>query len=715
MPRAVSALMGLVACGLAGCASLPATAPAPEPPAPPDGPALILRDQGLPHGLPPFDRIRTADFREAFALAMAEHRAEVEAIVSQSAAPSFENTVLAYERAGQALFRTQRLFFTWLSAHADDELRAIQTEIAPRLAEHFDAIQLDPRLFARIDALYAKRLRLGLDSESLRLVEHQHRTLVRAGARLSPEAQARLRALNGELAVLTAQFQQRLQADANDLALRIRDPDELRGLPPDAIAAARAAAQARGIHRGYLIGLQLPTPQPLLAQLERRDVRERLYRAAVSRGSRGNEHDTRAIIRRMAALRAERAGLLGYPHFAAFALEDQMAGSVEAVQALLEPISRAARANAEAEARILTARMRREGHRHALEPWDWAYWAEAVRKGLYEVDETVFRLYFELDRVLEDGAFYMAERLYGLRFQRRPDLPAYHPDVRVYEVFDHDGASLGLLLFDPYQRPSKRGGAWMTALTVQSGLLGSTAVVTNVLNIPKPAEGQPTLLTYTEANTLFHELGHALHGLLSNVRYPSFSGTQVPRDFVEYPSQVHEIWLTHPEVLARFARDVDTGAPMPAELIERLVAAEQFNQGFRTLEYVAAAWIDLAWHTLPPGTEVDDVEAFEAAALARAGVDFAPVPPRYRSPYFNHAFGGMYAAGYYSYLWSEVLSADTGVWFELNGGLNRRAGERFRRLILSRGSAEEAVSLYRQFRGREASVAPLLRRRGLDH
>lgn len=707
-PRLLPLVLVLPLLGLNACALRPA-APTPVPETPS---SALLAPSQLPYGYPDFSAVRDEAFLPAFRQAMAEHRAEIDAIAADPAPPDFVNTIEAMEAAGQTLDRVQRLFFMLLAAHSNDTLRATQAEVAPALAAHLDALLLDRALFARVDAVHAQRLRLGLDTESLRLVEVVHRRFVRAGARLDEAGQVRLRELNARQASLVADFQQRLQADTRALALHLESETALAGLGDNALSAAAAAAASRGLD-GYLLTLQLPSGQPALGQLAVRETRERLMRASLQRGARGNEYDTRELIRELVALRAERAQLLGYAHHAAFMLEDQTAETPQAVSALLSRLSPAARRNAEAEADALQARRLAAGERGELAPWDWAYWAEAERKARFDLDAATLRPYFELYRVLEDGAFYMAERLYGLRFERREDLPVYHPDVRVYEVFDADGSGLGLFLFDPYARDSKRGGAWMNALVSQSGLLQRRAVVTNNLNVPRPPDGQPTLLTVDEANTLFHEFGHALHGLFSNVRYPSFAGTLVPRDFVEYPSQVHEMGLLAPEILARYARHVETGEPLPAALAERIEASKQFNQGFASLEYLAAALLDQAWHRLPPGTAVEDVLAFEAAALAEAGVDFAPVPPRYRSSYFNHIFGGMYAAGYYAYIWSEVLDADSVAWFEENGGLTRENGEHFRRSLLSRGGAEEAMSLYRQFRGRDPDIAPLLQRRGL--
>jgi peptidyl-dipeptidase Dcp len=666
----------------------------------------LRRPSDLPYGFPDFTAIREEHFEEAFAAGMAEQRAEVDAIDAQAGPPTFADTVIALERSGATLRRVSAIFFVLVGSLSTPGIREIQARVAPRLAAHADAIALDPALFARLETLHGERHDLGLDPESLHLLERRHRDAVRAGARLGAAEQERLRALNAELATLTAEFGTRLLADTNDAAVVVDDPAQLDGLSPDAVSAAAGAAQARGHPGRWLLPLVLPTSQPALATLTDRGLRERLHRASITRGARGNAHDTRDLVRRITALRAERAGLLGHPHHASWVVEVGTAGTVEAVETTLATLVPSAVRNAEAEAADLAAVAG-----HPIEPWDRAFYAERVRRAR-DVDAAALRPYLELERVLHDGVFAAAGVLYGLRFTERHDLPLYHPDVRVFHV-ERDGEPVGLFVADHYARETKRGGAWMNSFVVQSRLLGTRPVVLNTLNIAKPADG-PTLLTVTEVTTLFHEFGHALHGLLSDVAYPTFAGTGVPRDFVEFPSQVNEVWLRDPEIVARYARHHVTGEPLPAELAARLTdTAPAFGEGWATTEYLAAAVLDLAWHRLRPGEEVDDVEAFEAKALAAAGVAVPTAPPRYRSAYFNHVFAGAYSAAYYSYIWSEVLDADTVDWFTEHGGLQRCTGETFRRELLARGGSVDAMEAYRAFRGRDPEIAPLLARRGL--
>jgi peptidyl-dipeptidase Dcp len=667
----------------------------------------LLAPSELPYRLPDFAAITDEHYLPAFEQGMAEQRAEVEAIL-ESGPPTFANTIEALELSGQTLARVSRVFFSRAGAHTTPRIEEVRAAVAPMLAAHADSISLDPRLFARIAALHAQRDELGLDPESHRLLERHHTDAVRAGAELADADKERLRELNAELSSLSTTFSARLLAGANAAAVHVGDVARLDGLSPGAISAAAAAATARGYGSGYLITLVLPTGQPVLEALTDRGLREEIHRASIGRGATGDENDTRDVVLRLAALRAERAGLLGHPSHAAYVIEDNTAGSVDAVASMLADLVPAAMANADVEAAELA-----EAAGHPIEPWDWAFYAEQVRRERYEVDAAALRPYLELERVLQHGVLHAAEELYGIRFQERHDLPAYHPDVRFWEVFDADGTPLGLYGGDYFARESKRGGAWMNALVPQSGLLGTRPVVMNTLNISKPAEGEPALLTIDEVRTLFHEFGHALHGLFSAVRYPTFSGTSVPRDFVEFPSQVNEMWLERPEILARYARHHLTGEPLPAELLERLLASRSYGEGFRTTEYLAASLLDHAWHTLGADDAVDDVLTFEAEALRKAGVAHPLVPPRYRSTYFNHVFAGGYSAGYYSYIWSEVLDADTVEWFEENGGLRRANGDHFRRTLLSRGGAVDAMEAYRAFRGRDPEIRPLLVRRNL--
>ncbi|MGI5126788.1 M3 family metallopeptidase [Pseudonocardia sp. CA-107938] len=660
----------------------------------------------LPYGYPDFSAIREEHYLPAFAAGMAEQRAEVDAITSDPAPPTFANTVEALERSGETLRRVSSVFFTLVSSTSTPGLREIEAEIAPQLAAHSDAIRLDPALFARIAALHDVRETLDLDAESLRLLERYHRDGVRAGAQLAPEQQDRLRELNAELSALTTEFGNRLLAEANDSAVHVSDVAQLDGLSADAIAAAAKSAADRGLD-GYLITLVLPTGQPVLASLTDRELRARVHEASVSRGLRGNAHDTRELVLRTVALRAERAALLGYPHHAAWVVEPFTAESVENIDAMLGKLAPVAAANARAEASDLSTEAG-----YAITAADRAFHAERVRRERFAVDTEALRPYFELERVLHDGVFRAAGLLYGVTFAERHDLPLYHPDQRIFDVADESGP-LGLYILDPYARDSKRGGAWMNSFVTQSHLRGTRPVVLNTLNVPQPPAGEPTLLTLENVRTLFHEFGHALHGLFSDVRYPTFTGTSVPRDFVEFPSQVNEMWLDHPAVLPHYAVHHETGEPLPTEVVEKLAAARRFGEGFATTEYLAAALLDQAWHRLGTDAAVDDVEAFEAAAIAAAGVAEPTAPPRYRSTYFQHIFGGGYSAAYYSYIWSEVLDADTVEWFGERGDDLRASGDIFRRELLSRGGAVDPMAAYRAFRGRDPEIGPLLTRRGL--
>lgn len=667
----------------------------------------------LPYQLPPFDRITDADYLPAFEKGMAEQRAEFDAIANNPEPPSFDNTIVAAERSGQVLLRVSNVFFNLVGANTNPQMEKVQSTVAPLLAAHADAITLDPKLYARIKALHDQRDKLGLDAQQLRLLDRYHLDFVRAGARLDEKQKARLREINGELASLQTRFSQNLLKENNASAVVVDDRASLAGMSDAAIAAAAEAAKERKLDGKYVLALQNTSGQPALATLQDRALRERLQKASVGRASRGGEFDNRATIARIVKLRAERAALLGYPNHAAYVLEDQTAGTTTAVNKMMADMAPAAVANAKAEAAAMQAIVDADKGGFRIAAWDWAYYAEKVRKAKYAFDESELKPYFEMDNVLRKGVFYMAEKLYGLTFKERHDLPLYRDDVRVFEVFD-GGKPLGLFIADYYARDNKRGGAWMNEYVSQNGLFGTSPVVANHLNIPKPPKGEPTLLTFDEANTMFHEFGHAVHGLFSKVQYPRLAGTNVPLDFVEYPSQVHEMWTTWPEVLKNYARHYQTGELIPQALLDKVVAAQQFNQGFATVEYLGAAMLDQSYHQISAdqAPTADTVLAFEAKALADKGVAYEPVPPRYRSTYFSHIVGG-YAAGYYAYLWSEVLDADSVQWFKENGGLTRKNGDHFRDTLLSRGGSIDAMQLYRDFRGRDPSVQPLLERRGL--
>jgi peptidyl-dipeptidase Dcp len=668
----------------------------------------------LPYQLPPFDRIRDEHYEPAFERGMAEQLAEIDAIANSDEAPTFENTIVALDKSGQTLQRTSNVFFNLTGANTNDTLEKIQTAMAPRLAAHQDAIALNGKLFERVEAIHARRDELGLDAESRRLVERFHTDFIRAGAELSDADKEKLKKINAELATLSTQFSQNVLKGTNASAVVVEDEKQLAGLSADAVAAAAEAAKQRKQDGKYVVALMNTSGQPALASLDDRSLRQKLFEASVERGIEGGEFDNRPLIAKMAKLRAERAALLGYPDHATYVLEDETARTTQAVNKMMSELAPAAVANARREAADMQAIVNEEDGGFQLAAWDWAYYAEKVRKQRFDFDESQLRPYFEMESVLQNGVFFMANKLYGLSFKERKDLPTYQEDVRVFEVFDEGNKPLGLFLLDWYARSNKRGGAWMNEYVAQSGLFGTKPVVANHLNIPKPPKGQPTLLTFDEVSTAFHEFGHALHGLFSDVKYARFAGTNVPRDFVEYPSQVHEMWATWPEVLKNYARHHETGEPMPQALLDKVLATQQFNQGFATTEYLAAAMLDQSWHQLKPDQVPADVEKFEQAALKKAGVDYAPVPPRYRSGYFSHIFAGGYSAGYYAYLWSEVLDADSVEWFRENGGLKRANGDHFRKTLLSRGGSEDAMKLFHDFRGRAPEIAPLLERRGLN-
>lgn len=671
----------------------------------------FARPSTLPFQAPRFDRIQNRDYQPALEEGMRRHLTEVEAIANQSSEPTFDNTLVALERSGELLTRAAKVFFAVVAANTNDTLQQVQTDEAPKLAAHSDAIYLNDRLYRKVKSLYDRRATLGLSAEQKQLVERYHRDFVRAGAQLSAVDKDRLRALNQEESALSTAFRNKLLAATKTGALVVDDKAQLDGLSDEEIAATAEAAKERGLTGKYVIVLQNTTQHPLQASLKNRALRQRLFEASTRRAEQGDTNDTRAGIRRLAQLRAERAALLGFPSFAAFALDDQMSKTPEAAIGLLSQLVPAATAKARAEAAQMQAVIERQKGGFTLAPWDWQYYAEQVRQAEYSLDVGKIKPYFELDRVLRDGVFFAANRLYGLTFKERKDIPVYQPDVRVFEVFDGDGKSMALFYCDYFKRDNKSGGAWMDGFVDPSGLLGTKPVVYNVANFTKPAPGQPTLLTFDDVTTMFHEFGHALHGLFPHFQYPTL--LNVPRDFVEFPSQFNEHWAIEPTVFAHYARHYQTGNAMPEELVDRIQRSRTFNQGFATTEYLAAALLDLAWHMMPEGTRQQDVSAFEQAALARYHVDVPEVPPRYHTPYFAHIWGGAYSASYYAYLWSEVLDDDAFDWFKEHGGMTRANGQRFRDMILSRGGTEDAGALFRTFRGRDPSIEPLLEARGL--
>ena len=666
----------------------------------------------LPYELPPFALIRDEHYLPAFLAGCEEQLAEVQAIVDTQDVPTFENTIVALERSGQLLARVLNVFFNKSSSDTNDTIDDIEAELAPKLAAHSDAIHLNQALFARIDAVWDQRDDLNLNAEDARLLERTHRNFIQAGAHLDEAKRARLTELNEELSSLETEFGRKLLADTNDLAVVVHDVAELDGLSEDEVAAAKSAAEARGIGDAWLVTAVNFSGHPALGALRNRELRRRLMEASLTKGDRGNEHDTKATLLRIVRLRAERAKLFGRATHAEHVISRQTASTPANVDAMMRRIAPAAAKNAKAEAAALQLAAAAVGDELALESWDWDFYADQVRIAKYAVDLGAMRPYFELERVLQDGVFYAANRLFGLEFTERPDLVAYHPEARVFEV-TRDGQPVGLYIADFYTRDSKRGGAWMNSLVDQNRLFGQLPVVVNNLNTPKPPAGTPTLLTFDMTNTLFHEFGHALHGLLSDVTYPSLSGTSVERDFVEFPSQVNEMWMLWPEVVQNYAKHYETGEALPQEWIDNLEAAKTFNEGYTTTSYLAAAVLDLAWHSLTAESELPDVAEFERAVFADYGLDVPQVPVRYRSTYFAHVFAGGYSAGYYGYIWSEVLDADTVEWFKENGGLTRENGEHFRKTLLGRGGSHDSMAMYREFRGRDADIEPLLRRRGL--
>ncbi|HYW73519.1 MAG TPA: M3 family metallopeptidase [Pyrinomonadaceae bacterium] len=671
----------------------------------------FFNESTLPFHAPPFDKIKDSDYQPAIEAGMKDQLVEIDKIANNPAPPTFANTLEAMERSGALLTRVTKVFFNLTTANTSDALQKIKAEEAPKLAAHSDTIFLNPKLFARVKAIYEGRDKLKLDPESLYLVDRYYKTFVRSGALLSEKDKETLRGLNQEEAKLTTKFEDDVLAETNNGALVIDNKADLDGLPENDVAAAVELAKEKKLEGKWVIALQNTTQQPALTYLKNRAVRERLFNASVTRGNDSGENDTKAIVTRLAQLRAQRAKLLGYPDHATFTLDDQMAKTPQAAEKLLTGIVPAATAKARDEAARMQKLIDAEKGGFTLGPQDWQYYAEKVRQADYDLDNSQIKPYFELDRVLHDGVFFAANKLYGITFKERKDLPVYNPDVRVFEVFDADGKSLALFYADYFQRSNKDGGAWQDSFVDQSGLLGTQPVVINVCNFTKPSPGQPALLSFDDVTTMFHEFGHALHAMFSNIRYPILGG--VPRDFVEFPSQFNEHWALDPAVFANYANHYQTGKPMPKELVEKIKRSRTFNQGYAVTEYVAAALLDMAWHSLPPEAPQQDANKFEAEALKRFQVDLPQVPPRYHTTYFSHIWDGGYSAGYYAYLWSEVLDDDAFYWFKEHGGLTRANGQRFRELVLSKGGTQDVATTFRNFRGRDPIVDPLLEERGL--
>jgi peptidyl-dipeptidase Dcp len=668
----------------------------------------------LPFQAPPFDKIKDEDYQPAIEAGMAQQQAEIQAIADDAAAPTFDNTIVAMEKSGRLLERVMAAFDGVTGANTNPTLQNIKTIEAPKLAAHKDFIYLNTKLFARIAAIYKQRTSLKLDPESLRLVEHCYDKFVHAGADLSEADKAELKKLNEEAASLSNAFTNKLLAATKEGAYVTIDKAALAGLSEARIAAAVQSAKSRQLE-GVVIPLQNTTQQPDLVSLSSRATRQTIFERSWNRTERGDANDTRDTIARLAQLRAQKAKLLGYPSFAAWKLEDQMAKTPEAAVQFMDAIVPAAAAKAAREAKDIQAVINAQQGGFELQPWDWNFYAEQVRNARYDLDDAQVKPYFEINNVLQNGVFYAANQLYGLTFKERHDLPVYHPDVRVFEVFDTNGKHLALFYCDYFKRDNKNGGAWMSAFVGQSRLLGTLPVVYNVANLTKPSEGEPALISFTDVTTMFHEFGHALHGMFSDAEYPTLAGTSTARDFVEFPSQFNEHWAIYPSIFAHYARHHKTGAPMPQELAARIREAENFNKGYKMTELLAAAELDMQWHSLPSNTPLQKPDQFEKQALENTHLNISYVPPRYRSTYFSHIWGSEgYSAGYYAYLWTEMLADDSYQWFVENGGLTRANGDRFRQMVLSRGNTEDPAKMYESWRGAPPNTKAMLKYRGLE-
>jgi peptidyl-dipeptidase Dcp len=690
-------------------ASLLVMGPAALQAAPPPNP--FAQPSTLPYQAPDFRKIHDSDYEPAFMEGMKQQRAEMDAIAADPAAPSFDNTIAAMEKSGRMLDRVSETFFDVQGANTNDTLDKVQSTVAPLLAAHGDAIFLNPKLFARVKVLSDKKDSLHLDPEAAQVLKLYYNQFVHAGANLDAAGKTRLQEINKQDASLSASFQQKLITATKAGALVVSDKAELAGLSDAGIANAAAAAKARGLVGKWLIPLQNTTQQPSLTDLSNRATREKLFNASWTRTEKGGANDTRAIIAQLAVIRAEKAKLLGYPNYAAYVLYDQMAKTPAAVEKFLGDLTPATRVKAGAEAKLIQAAIDKEGH-FDLKPWDWQRYAEKVRKEKYDLDDSQLKPYFELNKVLNDGVFYAANKLYGITFKRRTDIPVYQPDVMCYEVFDKDGSQLGLMYFDYFKRDNKSGGAWMNNFVTQSKLLGTKPVIYNVGNFTKPAPGQPALLSFDDVTTMFHEFGHALHGLFASQTYPLVSGTATARDWVEFPSQFNEHWALYPDVLKHYAVN-QKGEVIPQALVDKIKKSGTWGQGYELGELLAASQLDMRWHTLAPGAAKPDVDAFETAALHDSGTDFPNVPTRYRSSYFLHIWANGYASGYYAYQWTVMLDDDAFSWFTKNGGLTRANGQRFRDMILSKGHTEDYGPMFRAFYGKDPDTGPMLEHRGL--
>ncbi|GAA5192004.1 M3 family metallopeptidase [Ferrimonas gelatinilytica] len=668
----------------------------------------------LDYHTPDFSRIEDRHFKPAFEVGMAQQLAEIDQIANNPEPATFENTLVALETSGALLGRVASVFYNLTSSTNNDVRRQLQAELSPKMSEHQDNIYLNAKLFDRVDGLYQRRDELGLDSESLRLLEVTHQQFVLSGAKLNPEQKLKVRALNKALAETTNTFSENLLSASEASAVRVKDRARLAGLSEGEIQGAAAAAKAAGYEGEYLLVLTNTTRQSVLSSLKDRALREQVWKASAYRATEG-EFDNRQVLLKIAKLRAEKAALFGFNNWAEYKLQSQMAKTPERVLELLGSMAPKVVANTTVEADAIRAVMAAEGTDFELQPWDWFYYGEKVRQQTYNLDQAEVSQYLEFNRVLEDGVFYTMERLFGITFKPRPDLPVYHPDVTAYEIFDHDGTPMGLFYADYFARDGKRGGAWMNVFVGQSKLLEQKPVIINVMNINKAADGQPQLVSFDEATTMFHEMGHAVHGLFSDVTYPSLAGTAVSRDFVEFPSTFQEDWAFHPDVIANYAKHHETNAPIPQELLDKVLAAAKFNKGFDTLEYLSSALLDMEWHSIGVDAQIDDVAAFEQAALERNGVALDHTPPRYKSSYFAHIFSSPtgYSAGYYAYMWSEILAADAFAHIRETGGLTRERGDAFRKGILAVGNSQDLMETYKGFKGAEPTTEALLIRRGI--
>ena len=686
----------------------------------PKGTGYFASDSDLPFQAPNFDAISEDDYIPAFEQAMRIHKAEIEAIKANPAPPTFSNTIVALEKSGRMLGRVSRVFFALTGTNTTDRLDEINTEISPKLTAHGDSITLDPVLFQRVKAVYDNRAAMSMTPEDAKLLENTYEGMVHAGALLTEAQRERVKAINTELTTLTTEFGQEAKAAMADQPVIFDNRSDLAGLSESDIKAAADFAAEKGFPGRYALALQNTTQQPSLPSMENRAAREKLFMASFHRADGTTDFDTRQLIAEIAELRAEKASLFGQPDWATYAMWDRMAETPKTALDFMEQMVPALAATQRREAAMLNAAIEADGGNYEVKPWDWYRYANRIEAEQFDLDEDAMTEYFQLDKVLEDGVFYAAGKLYGLRFERRTDLPVYHPDVWTYTVFDRDGSELGLFYFDPFQRPSKRGGAWMSNFVDQSFLWDTKPVIYNVLNIPKAPAGEPQLVSFDNVNTMFHEFGHALHGFFANQRYESLSGTATARDFVEYPSQVNEVWATYPEVLSNYAKHYQTGETIPAEMIEKLEAASKFNQGYDFGEVVEAALLDMKWAALSQEEAAaidtpEKVTAFERKSLEELGLEIDLVPPRYRTTYFNHIFSSPsgYSAGYYSYLWTEMLDRDSRKWFMDNGGLTRANGDHYRKTVLSTGGTMDYFEMFRNFAGREPDVTPMLEARGL--